>query len=174
MKRILCLAIACISALVLISASDVSALNISKIIGNEYHVKGLATSYLDGSYTGTAVAEGMMLIKEPDDGMLAVTTVITDLSTYLMSSGTVYQYYCTFQFGPYAQKGSKLTSNTCNIGCIGPDITPILNYNGDCDVTIKLQGQKKLKATVNFTTDEGVKMVFEGQGEKLGQWTSIP
>jgi hypothetical protein len=171
MTRILCLVISCILALVLLSASDVSAINISKIIGNEYHVKGLATSYSDGSYTGTAVAEGMMVIKEPEDGVLAVTTVITDLSSTLMYG--VYQYYCTFQFGPYEQKGNRLTSDTCAIDCIGPDYsTPILNYDGDCDFTINLQGEKKLKSTVEFTTDEGVEMVFTGQGEKLGQWTT--
>jgi hypothetical protein len=171
MKRILCIAIACILASVLVSASDVSAININKVIGNEYYINGTSTTYAGGNYAGSAVGVGMMVINASN--IVAVITVITDLSVGQVYPG-VFQYYCNAVFGPYTQRGNQLKIDTCTISCTGQEGTPIVDYDGTCDATINLQGRKKLNATISYTPSEGVVMVYTGTGKLLGTYPPTP
>ncbi len=174
MKRILCIAIACILASVVVSASDVSAININKIIGNEYYFEGTGTTYAGGNYAGSAVGEGMMVINASDSvpAIVMVITSITDLSVRQLYGE--FQYYCDISFGTYTQRGNQLKSDTCTALCTGQQGTLIMDYTGPCDATINLQGRKKLNATISVTPSEGVVMVYTGKGKLLGTYPPTP
>lgn len=177
MKRILCIAIACILASVLVSASDVSAVKFDKIIWNEYYLNGTGTTYINGNYAGSAVGEGMMVILDNEPYCaFAASTSITDLAYTLGTS--IFQYYCTFKLRTCSQTGNQLKATSCIIKCFGQDgTTQILGHDGDCDATINLQGKKKLNGTVTFSyTLNEVNYVtgYTITGTRLGQYVSAP
>ena len=175
MKKSLCIAAVCIMAAVLLSVSDVSAINITKLIGNEYYFTGSGVTYAGGNYAGSAIGEGMLVIGDPSAGAQAVVTSVTAFSGWVMYGQ--FQYYCAFQLGPYTPSidNLKFTSNTCAANCIGQDgVTEIMNYSGACNAKLKFQGQKKVKMTISFSPQAGVEMVYTAQGVKMGKYPPIP
>ncbi len=175
MKKILCIAVACIMVTVFLSVSDVSAIDINKLIGNEYYFTGSGVTYVGGNYAGTAIGEGMLVIGDPGTGVNAVVTAKTDYSAWIMYG--VFQYYCNFQLGPYTPSidNLKFTIDTCSAICIGQDgVTEIINYTGACAAKLKFQGQKQVKMKVSFSPQTGVEMVYTAQGVKMGKYPPIP
>jgi len=175
MKRGIYIAVVCIMAMVFLSVSDVSAIDISKLIGNEYYFTGSGVTYVGGNYAGAAVGEGMVVIGDPGSGIQAVVTAITDFSAWMMYGQ--FQYYCAIQTGPYTPSidNLKFTSDTCAATCIGQDgVTEIMNYSGACNAKLKFQGQKQVKMTISFSPQAGVEIVYTTQGTKMGKYPPIP
>ncbi len=160
--------VSCTLVLVFVSvlASDVLAININEIIGNEYHVKGTSTTYVGGNYAGTAVGEG--ILKFNASNIIASTVGITDFFARSINP-SVYQDHCDFVFGTWTQEGNQLKIDTCNLSCVGQDGTNILTYNEACDMTINLNGAKiSLNITLTPTAIPGVVIVWTAKGEFLG------
>jgi hypothetical protein len=175
MKKGLCIAVAYIMAAILLSASHVAAIDINKLIGNEYYFTGTGVTYVGGNYAGTAIGEGMLVIGDPSSGVKAVVTALTDYSAWVRYG--VFQYYCAFQLGPYTPSidNLKFTSDTCSAICTGQDnVTEIYNYTGACAATLKFDGQKNVKMKVSFSPQAGVEIVYTTQGTKMGKYPPIP
>jgi hypothetical protein len=174
MKRILFLLVACIMITGFLSASDVLAVDLTKLPYSEWKITGLSTRYDAGAYNGSAViSQGMLTIGEPADGVIAVTNHGSDLLASLL--GGLVEYYCAHQLGAYTLGVDKIKSTTCTMNCVDYLGNPGLTFSGPCDAKIIFGSGTQFDGTITIPDlwGAGNQGIFTIKGTKVGKYGVI-
>lgn len=188
MRRILCLAMVCILASVFVSASNVSALRVGKIVRTQWLTSGILRLFdPTGAFVGaSAGGDGIMFIAEVTNGgpasngpELQLTGanafLVTSMDPSLVVVGSRVDW--TLSATTYNARKNLLKGAFCTIDILDPVGNPIFSYMGPCDARIKFTSARTFKGTVIFddtNNGTGFTGVIEVRGELLGQTPPLP
>ena len=166
MRKALCLVLACILALVFVSASNVSALGIGKILYAEYLISAKIKFFDDtGAYDGGAGGgDGIVYIGDSDVD-IAYAFLVDSFDMAVPGSTawfTLYDY-------TWNSTKSLLKSFAIDMDVYDPDGLLIDSYSGPCVAKITFSSAKAFTGTITITID-GSKMVITIKGKKFDQW----
>jgi len=167
MRKTLCLVVACIFALGLVSVSNVSALGLSKIRYTEWLVSMTLKWYTpEGDYDG-AVAGGdtWMIIGEPEEGvaMTAVPLVNSFTGWGLGSQALI-------ELDGYTYNATKNRLKSI-YGYVGVMFDGLPEYEGDLIAKITFSSSKAFTGSIVIVEPDGYRWEISLKGKKLGKWT---
>jgi len=171
MRKTLWLVVACLLALVIVSVSNVSALELKKIKYTEWLVSMTAKlSTLEGDYIGAyAGGDAILDIGDPADGvyMRAVPLVNSFTGWSLGSEGEV-ALYTGYTYNPTKNR----LKSTYGYVAIDDPVIGLYEYDGELICKITFSSSKAFTGSIVIVDDVGsVRLVISLKGKKLGKWT---
>jgi opacity protein-like surface antigen len=170
MKKMLCMVVAFIMAVVFASATDVSALDLEKIQNTDWETKITSKWYdvASGNYVGAGVGQSVARIDSFSVQLHFADFVDWGLGNlYLRGVIGLYNY-------TYNPTTNRLKSTECVLQYIDLNNTSVYVYSGLCDTIITFTTNKTFGGTITLTdTSIGKNNVITITGKKLGKFTLI-
>jgi len=167
MRRALCLAVACILALVVVSVSNVSAVGLKKIQYTEWLVSTTWTWYTpEGDYyLAAAGGDAIMDIGAPEEGAgMAWESLVNSMTGFgagLQGAMGLYEY-------TYNATTNLLKST---YGYVEWPLGDGYSYEGELIGKITFSSAKAFTGKVTIVDLDGSRLEISLKGKKLGQWT---
>jgi hypothetical protein len=167
MRRFLCLAVACMLALLVVSVSNVSAIGLSKIENTEWLVSTTWIWYTpEGYYDGAAAGgDAIMYIGTPESGAgMAWESMVNSFEGW----GAGLQGQLTLDAFTYNATTNILKSTSGSAAW--PLGDGFYAYQGPLTGKITFSSTKAFTGTVTIVHEDGSSLVISLSGKKLGQF----
>ncbi len=172
MKKILCIAVACILTTVFALATDVSAIDVTKIQNTDWDVT-VTSKYYDaatGNYLASGVGRSISRIDSASSTVEIYYAELVDLGLErLYSEGGM-------SLNPYTYDPTtnKLKSTGCNLSFTDTAGNALFNFSGACNAVITFTSTTTgltLSGTIKIPSlASGVNAVITVSGKKLGKY----
>jgi opacity protein-like surface antigen len=170
MKKILCIAVVCIMAIVFASSTDVSALDLEKIQNTDWDTKVTSKWYdaASGNYVGAGVGQSVARILSNNVQISAADFVDSVFANWYLRGGTGLINYT------YNPNINRLKSTECSLLYTDLNNNTVYSYSGLCDAKITFTTTTTgitFEGTITFTdTVGGRKNITAIKGKKLGKF----
>jgi hypothetical protein len=165
MKKVLCLVVACILAIVFLSAPSVSAVTFKQIKWTDWDTKATikTSNSSTGEHTGSSIGQGILVIESTE--VLAQISVPAHVSLNPLHVDVYMYCQAVIQDLTFVTDvPARLEGATCVVVCYDKNDTQSSYYSGPCVSKLIFTSETSFEGKIKFTTGgEFVKINMKGK-----------